>query len=204
MFISSGVQAAESSVRREIGLVSVWIPKVCPDELRERGREKEWNECFTSKQNPEFEKAKRWYSKVLGFKVTSDVFGVFDGVAGRWIQLKMPKQSVQIVLKARQPITDDASFTLALRLSDDLCRFYNKLVERGVQLDAKFGTPTHQPWAFEFAVRDPNQQQIVINVPSEYLAKEEALRKAGKIPPRQVKCGDEPLPKQSQTSPVSR
>ena len=165
-------QASQVSHTPAIGLVSVWIPKVCPDELRAPGREKEWNTCFETKQNPEFEKAKAWYVNVLGFKVTSDVYGVFDGVAGRWIQLKMPKQSVQIVLKARSPITDDASFTLALKFSDDLCRYHESLVKRGVKLDAKFGVPTHQPWAFEFAVRDPNHHQIVINVHAEELARE--------------------------------
>ena len=174
-----------------IGLVSVWIPKACPDELRAPGREREWNECFETRQNPEFEKARKWYAEMLGYKVTSDVHGVFDGVAGRWIQLKLPGQLVQIVLKARSPITDDASFTLAFRFADELCRYYGQLVRRGVELDAKFGVPTHQPWAFEFAVRDPNHQLIVVNVPAENLAREEALRRAGKIPARRHKCGTE-------------
>lgn len=103
----------------------------------------------------------------------------------------MPGQSVEIVLKAGRPITDDTSFTLALPFSDELCVYYSALVRRGVALDPKFGRPTHQPWAFEFAVRDPNRQQIVINVSAESLAREEALRRAGKIPPRRTKCGDD-------------
>lgn len=76
MAISPGAFAAPG-----LGLVSVWIPKVCPDDLRAPGREAAWNACFTARQNPEFEKAKRWYSEALGFRVTSDVRGVFDGVA---------------------------------------------------------------------------------------------------------------------------
>jgi catechol 2,3-dioxygenase-like lactoylglutathione lyase family enzyme len=193
--------ATHAFAKPGLGIVTVWIPKTCPD--FPAGDESKRDQCFNQKQNPEFQKAFHWYKDILGFEKVFDSQDLpqklifFDGVAGRWIQLKFPGQDVQIVLKAGTPVTTDTSFTIALDNSEELCEYYNDLVHKGVKLDDKFGTPTHHGWAFEFAIRDPSNQQIVVGVDARSLARENQLRESHKLPPRQVMCGDE-LPRKPQ------
>jgi predicted enzyme related to lactoylglutathione lyase len=95
------------------------------------------------------QRAKRFWSEVLGFEVTTDV--PYDDKGHRWVEVTAPDGETALILS-----TDpDDQFRFATRedlptanfffYADDVEKTYQELSAKGVEFAAK---PTQQPWGW--------------------------------------------------------
>ena len=94
-------------------------------------------------------RAKRFWSEVVGFEITTDV--PYDDKGNRWVEVTTADGETVLVLSAatedqkRFSVSDDLPTSNFFFYADDLEKTYEELSAKGVEFPAK---PVEQPWGW--------------------------------------------------------
>ncbi len=95
------------------------------------------------------ERAKKFWSEVVGFEITTDV--PYDDKGNRWVEVTSPDRVTALVLSAapedleRFAVRDELPTANFFFYADDIEKTYEELAAKGVEFPAR---PEKQPWGW--------------------------------------------------------
>ena len=102
------------------------------------------------------DQAKKFYTDTLGLRLIRDDSSV-PGI--RWVQVAPPGGGTALTLVTWFETMPPGSLRGLVLATDDLDRDYQRLHDLGVSFDQP---PAQQPWAKEAVLRDPDDNQLVL------------------------------------------
>ena len=112
---------------------------------------------FVSIPTTDQDRALRFYTETLGFKVTTDQ--PFDG-GQRWIELRIGNSDTRLVLFTMDGGPKPGGMFNGALASDNVERTYEELTARGVEFLAP---PKKEPWGTFATFKDPDGNQFVLS-----------------------------------------
>jgi len=103
------------------------------------------------------ERAKKFYTEKLGFKIATDQE---MGPGRRWIELRIGKAETRVVLFTMDGEEERIGTRMNCSIAcDDVDATYRQLSERGVEFE---GPPEKQPWGSYVIMKDSEGNRFVL------------------------------------------